>query len=350
MGTIVARRRKDGSLGYTAQIRLKRDGKVVHTEAETFSRRQLATEWIRKRESEFDRQRARGEPLGKAPTLAEVIDWYARDIKALSNWGRSKEADLKRLRGYPLASKPVTRLETADYIAHIESRRREKAGPATANNDLIWLRQVLRSARASRNLPIDLKALDDAAHELRTRRLIGKPRQRDRRLTPDEERKLLAYFTERDVRSDIPMADIVRFALLSSRRQEEITRMKWVDLDRVKGIAWLDNVKHPRHKVGNRRAFRLLSESWAIIDRQPHATNVADIFPFNSKSIGAAFTRACKFLQIEDLHFHDLRHEATSRLFERGYNIQEVAHFTLHESWTTLKRYTHLRPEHVAER
>ena len=50
------------------------------------------------------------------------------------------------------------------------------------------------------------------------------------------------------------------------------------------------------------------------------------------------------------LHFHDLRHEATSRLFERGYDIPEVAQFTLHESWTTLKRYTHLRPEQVEER
>ena len=47
---------------------------------------------------------------------------------------------------------------------------------------------------------------------------------------------------------------------------------------------------------------------------------------------------------------HDLRHEATSRLFERGYDIPEVAQFTLHESWTTLKRYTHFRPEQVEER
>lgn len=50
-----------------------------------------------------------------------------------------------------------------------------------------------------------------------------------------------------------------------------------------------------------------------------------------------------------DLRFHDLRDEATSRLFERGYQIHEVAQFTLHESWNELKRYTHLRPENVRE-
>jgi len=62
-------------------------------------------------------------------------------------------------------------------------------------------------------------------------------------------------------------------------------------------------------------------------------------------SVGTAFTRACHLLGIKDLRFHDLRREATSRLFERGYQIHERAPFTLHESWNELKRYTNLRPE-----
>jgi hypothetical protein len=64
---------------------------------------------------------------------------------------------------------------------------------------------------------------------------------------------------------------------------------------------------------------------------------------------GAAFTRACHVLDFIDLKFHDLRHEATSRLFERGYQIHEVSQFTLHESWNELKRYTNLRPENTRE-
>ncbi|WP_363800580.1 site-specific integrase [Lysobacter firmicutimachus] len=350
MGTIVSRRRKDGSLGYTAQIRIHRQGKCIHSESETFDRRQLATEWMRRREAELDQQRARGEPVGKGATLAELLKWYGKDIKELTPWGRTKEADLKRLAGYEIAKKNVLRLTTADYIAHVEARRRDGAGPATANNDLIWLRQVLRSARASLSLPIDLQLLEDAAHELRQRRVTGKPKDRQRRVTVAEEKTLLDHFAVRDVRAEIPMADIIRFALLTARRQEEITRLKWVDLDRDKGIAWLDDVKHPRKKVGNRRAFRLLSEAWAIIERQPRHEKEARVFAYNSKSIGANFTRACRLRGLRDLHFHDLRHEATSRLFERGYDIPEVAQFTLHESWTTLKRYTHLRPEQVEER
>ncbi|PBS11370.1 integrase [Lysobacteraceae bacterium NML93-0792] len=359
MGTIVSRRRKDGSLGYTAQIRIHRQGKCIHSESETFDRRQLATEWMRRREAELDQQRARGEPLGKGSTVAELLDWYGTHIKELTPWGRTKEADLKRLIGYEIASKNVLHLSTADYIAHVEARRRDGAGPATANNDLIWLRGVFRTARGSLGLPINLQLLEDASHELRRRRVIGKPKERQRRVTPLEEKALLDHFAVRDVRAEIPMADIIRFALATARRQEEITRLRWADLDRDKGIAWLDDVKHPRKKVGNRRAFRLLSEAWELIDRQPKVmaegpdgkqTPDPRVFPYNPRSIGANFTRACRLRGLEDLRFHDLRHEATSRLFERGYDIPEVAQFTLHESWTTLKRYTHLRPEHVVER
>ena len=66
---------------------------------------------------------------------------------------------------------------------------------------------------------------------------------------------------------------------------------------------------------------------------------------------GTAETRrAIELSGMKKTRFHDLRHEATSRLFELGYSIQEVAQFTLHESWATLKRYTHLRPEHVEDK
>ena len=69
------------------------------------------------------------------------------------------------------------------------------------------------------------------------------------------------------------------------------------------------------------------------------------IFPHNHKSAGTAFTRACAVLGIVDLHFHDLRHEGTSRLFEAELQIQQAALVTGHKDWKMLKRYTHIRPE-----
>jgi len=71
------------------------------------------------------------------------------------------------------------------------------------------------------------------------------------------------------------------------------------------------------------------------------------IFPYNAQSIGTNFERMCKLLGIVDLHFHDLRHAATSRLFRLGYSIEQVQQFTLHDDWKTLARYTHLKPEDI---
>ena len=107
------------------------------------------------------------------------------------------------------------------------------------------------------------------------------------------------------------------------------------------------DAKHPTAREGNHRRFRYTREAWAIVRAQPRKGEY--IFPYDPKSVSAAFTRACKVLGIADLRFHDLRHEATSRLFERGYQIHEVAQFTLHDSWNELKRYTNLKPENLRD-
>ena len=66
-------------------------------------------------------------------------------------------------------------------------------------------------------------------------------------------------------------------------------------------------------------------------------------FSLSTDAIGAGFTRACQFLGIMDLHFHDLRHDGVSRLFETGLSIPQVGSVSGYRAWSSLKRYTHLR-------
>lgn len=291
--------------------------------SKSFVTKGAAETWAKRLERERDDRMAAGRTDVDSMTVKAIIEWYMREQRKFAEWGRSKEADLNRLRGYAIADRIASDLTMHDYVRHAEGRRKGGTGPATVWNDVIWLRQVLRAARASLEVHVDLQAIEDAATDLRARRIIAKPNQRKRRLSAAEEAALLDHFSRRDGRAELPMVDIMLFALATTRRQEEITRLRWRDVDVGKGIAWLDDVKHPRQKIGNRRAFRMLPEAWAIIERQPERGEA--VFPFNPKSVGAAFTRACRVLGIRDLHFHDLRHEATSRLFERGYSIQEVA-------------------------
>lgn len=139
--------------------------------------------------------------------------------------------------------------------------------------------------------------------------------------------------------SSIPMQKIVAFALFSTRRQEEITLLRWEDLDGDRVL--VRDMKHPGDKKGNNVYCELPPEALAVINSMPR--NGERIFPYSTDAISAAFTRACKILGIEDLRFHDLRHEGISRLFEMGRTIPQVAAVSGHRSWTSLKRYTHIR-------
>jgi integrase len=126
-----------------------------------------------------------------------------------------------------------------------------------------------------------------------------------------------------------------------------ITRIAWTDFEAAAPPIHPDarvlirDMKHPGDKQGNDVFCDLPPEATAVIESMPRVAK--EIFPYSVDAIGAAFTRACKFLGIHDLHFHDLRHDGISRLFEMGKTIPQVASVSGHRSWSSLKRYSHLR-------
>jgi len=268
--------------------------------------------------------------------LSTLIRWYIDGFHHISKWQRSKQSQLLFLEKHPIGDVDAVFLESATLIDHVRSRRAKGAGPTTVSNDLTWIGVVLRAAKSVKGLPVHPEVVEEARTACRELRLIGKSRRRERRPTATEFTKLDEFFSRRDKRSRVPMRDIMWFAIHSARREAEICRLEWVDNHQHGRVGLVRDAKHPRQKDGNHRRFKYTSEAWEIIECQPKTSEY--IFPWDPKSISAAFTRACHVLGIKDLHFHDLRHEATSRLFERGYQIHEVAQFTLHDSWNELKR------------
>jgi integrase len=265
----------------------------------------------------------------------------------ISKWQRTKQAQLQFLEKHSIGKLNALAMDAAVLIDHVRSRRAKGAGPATVGNDLTWIGVVLRAAKSVRGLPVRPEIVDEARTACRELRLLAKSRRRDRRPTTQELTKLDAYFGSRDGRARVPMKDIMWFAIHSARREAEICRLEWADNDTDARTGLVRDAKHPTAKEGNHKRFKYTPEAWTVVERRPRTSEY--IFPYEPRSIGAAFTRACRVLGIEDLRFHDLRHEATSRLFERGYQIHEVAQFTLHDSWNELKRYANLRPEKVRE-
>jgi len=344
---IIVRKRADGSCGYTAQIRMHDGKKIVHQEAKTFSRRAAAEKWAKAREVSLEDPAALFRAQEGDITLASLIRWYIDTFAHVSKWQRTKQAQLLFLEKHAIGKVNALSLGSATLVDHVRSRRASGAGPATVGNDLIWLGVVLRAAKSVKAVPVKPEVVDEARNACRELRLMAKSRRRERRPTIDELMKLDEYFSRRDSRSHIPMRDIMWFAVHSARRESEICRLEWADNHQRGRTGLVRDAKHPKHKEGNHRRFKFTAEAWDLTERQPKTSEY--IFPYDPKSVGSAFTRACHVLGIEDLRFHDLRHEATSRLFERGYQIHEVAQFTLHDSWNELKRYTNLRPENVRD-
>ncbi|BCN09714.1 integrase [Ralstonia solanacearum] len=338
MGTITERKRRDGSIGYTAQIRRKEGGAVVYTEAKTFDRAQAARAWLTKREKELDQPGALESAKEEDPLLADVIDRYI--LESNRKIGRTKEQVLGAIKTTALGGMRCSQITSPAYVSFAQGLGVQ---PQTVENYMSHLSAVVTVARPAWNYPLDATALADARVVLKRLGATSKSRQRDRRPTLEELDQLMEHFAQiRKRRPDAnPMQAIIAFAIFSARRQEEITRIRWADLDEGGSRVLVRDMKHPGEKIGNDSWCDLPPEALRIILAQPRTGD--RMFPYSTDAISAAFTRAGPILGIENLHFHDLRHEGTSRLFEMGWNIPHVAAVTGHRSWTSLRRYTHLR-------
>lgn len=338
MGTITSRKRKDGTLGHTAQIRIKRNGEVVHTESQTFDRKPAATAWLKKRESELSEPGAIEALKAPDPTLAKVIDQYLEESNR--DYGKTKKQVLRTIKASAIGQMKCSEIGSAQVLEFAQSL---KSKPQTVGNYLAHLASVFAVAKPAWGYPLDKTAIDDARTVGKRMGVTSRSKQRDRRPEVDELNKIMDYYaTSRRKRSDnIPMQDVVLFAIYSTRRLEEITRITMDDFDEARGEIVVRDMKHPGEKIGNDVRVNLPPEAIAIIKRQSITTG--RIFPFNGDSISTSFTRACKFLGIEDLHFHDFRHDGISRLFEMGSTIPQAATVSGHRTWVSLKRYTHIR-------
>lgn len=307
--------------------------------SKTFETKTAALAWARGVESDIDKGRAKG---GAPPgTVADMLDRYELEMRRLRPFGRSKLSSLGLLRK-GLGHVRLRDLDAAIVIRFARERHAQGAGPVTVTVDLAYLGTVLRTARALWRWHVSDEPVREARDALRMVGMVGRSRSRDRRPTQAETDALCAYWSG-NARQIIPMADVWLFAMASAMRLGEIVGLRWADLDEVASTVIIRDRKDPRRKAGNDERVPLLFGALQIVQRQPRTA--ARIFPYLSASVSRAFERACGVLGIEGLTFHDGRHEAVSRLFERGFGIEQVALVSGHRDWRTLRRYTQLRAE-----
>lgn len=323
---------------WRAQIRRKGHKSI----SETFPTKAQAVAWARKIEAEMDARRFKDARGLANITLKELIRRYREEIGAEHPFGKNKTAVLnmwEREHG----DKTIDELNDDYLTKFVRDRRKCGAGGVTIAIDLTYLGGVLKTAKELWKLPVSVEHVQAARSNMAHLKISTRSEERRRRPTEKEIADLCDYL---DKHSSLPMRDLIHFAIESAMRIEEITMLRWVDLNEADRTIMIRDRKHPRQKKGNDQEVPLLGKAFEIIQRRPRPERITPecrIFPVKAGTVSTIFPRAKKALGIEDLHFHDLRHEGVSRLFEQGYQIQEVALVSGHRDWKMLARYTQIK-------
>ena len=315
----------------------------------SFARREDAEAWARKVESEQERGVWRDRAQIDAMTIGELLDRYEAEVLPGKKSRDVAKYHVARFRA-DLGRLPVSAL-TGAALASWRDARLRSVSAATVNRELSTLGGVLTWARKDLGLPIE--------HVVSAIRRPVQGRARDRRLEGDEEQRLLAALTDHagDVQGakraggyrvgtrNPLLLPLVQFAIETAMRQGEMLALLWENVDVKAQTAYLEDTKN-----GESRTVPLSPRAVAILEALPHSAADGRVFPLTAQAVKLAWKRATKRAGLEDLHFHDLRHETTSRLFELGLNVMEVAAVTGHKELRSLKRYTHIDPTHLSRR
>ena len=317
------------------QARVKRDGVVVE---KTFLNKRDAEKWARLTEAGIERGDYEPTPQKTAQevaypeTLADVLQRYKVEV-ADSHRSATTLINVTTLIR-TIGATSISDLN-AQAVAHWRDARLQVVKPPSVVRELNTLSAVLNHARKEWCYPI--------ANPIQDIKRPAQGQRRERRLEADEEDRLLTELAQQ-------YGFAVRFALHTAMRRGEILSLIWRNVDLPNRVAVL-----PVTKNGESRRVPLSTVAVSILIEQRCAMgNVVDfsgrVFPVHHISLDKAWRRACGRAGIEGLHFHDLRHEAVSRLFELGLNPMEVASISGHKTMSMLQRYTHLKAERLAEK
>lgn len=328
--------RKRGDMQWQAII--KRRGYPLVSK--TWNTRKEAEVWAREVESQMDRGVYVSRAEAERTTLNDLIERYRSELlpsKRGKHFGPALRVLDENLGKYSLAA-----LSPSLVAAFRDRRTRAGLSASTVRKEISLLSKLLDLAGKEWGIPLPANPCS----------MVSRPVEknaRDRRLQPGEESRLLAE-------AEPHVALLIRLALETAARLGELLALRWQDVDVTKRVALVRGIDGRGTKSGD--AVRAVPLSPAAVS----ALNELKAMPRGidgrvfwwwkaSDSFNKTWRRVCVRAGVADLRFHDLRHEATSRLFERGvFDGMEIASITGHKTLAMLKRYTHLRAEDLAKK
>lgn len=283
-----------------------------------------AQAWARLMEAKADQGGLPPNPKAlERVTLADLVARYRDTITPNKRTALYERIMLNAFLRRPICSKRLSELRTADFAAYRDERLRVIKA-SSLSRELTPIRHLFEVARKEWGLPIQTNPLADLS-------IQGADQRRERRLRAGELERLLSAA---NLSRNPVLVPVVLFALATGMRRSEILAMRWTHIDLPAQALLI-----PTTKNGHARTIPLAPDACKLLSVT--TPSQGRVFPISANALRLSWERLRKRAKIDDLHFHDLRHEAISRFFEAGLSTPEVALISGHRDARMLFRYTH---------
>lgn len=297
----------------------------------SFDTKAEAQRWASEIEGDMSRKRFVDTREAEATTVAEALKRYASEVSAQKKGARQELTRIKTWSDGKYGAKSLAELRSSDLAEYRDARLAEGMSTNTVRLSLALISHLYTVA-------IKDWGIEGLSNPVAKLRMPKGSRERDRRPTSSELTDVLKAAAA--IHNEMPV--VIEIAIETAMRRSELLTLR---REHIKGKhALLEDTKN-----GSRRLVPLSLRARALLESLPARID-GSVFSLAPHSVSQYFLRACRAAKVEDLHFHDMRHEGTSRLFEKGLSIMEVASITGHKTMSMLKRYTHLCPDALADK
>ena len=263
-------------------------------------------------------------------TLEELLERYSREITPAKKGRDAETYRIAKMLRHPLVTLTVSELTTR-HLVEYRDERLVTVSASAVRSELSLIRRAIEVARQE-------WGCDLPKNPAKTLSLPPPGPARNRRLLVDEYQKLKAAMAHHAV-----AWSVVKFAIETGMRRGEILALKWRNID----LGWC-TAHIPLTKNGRARTVPLTDGAVEVLRALPPRGE--NVFTIDDSALRWAFCKAQSLTGIKGLRFHDLRHEAISRLFEMGLTVPEVQMISGHKTIGCLFRYTHLLPLDLAQK
>jgi integrase len=310
------------------QVQIRRVG--VRPISRSFHVRQDAQAWARQMEVQADRHDLPRDPKAlQRVSLGQLVERYRDTVSVTKRGYEVERIVLNAFLRHRICRKPLSQISASDFASYRDERLMTVKA-STLKRELAPLHNMFELARDEWGIAL-------RENPLRKVRVASGQNRRERRLRPGELEKLSEATQGSRNQFVLP---IVLLAVETGMRRGEILSLRWKHIDR-EGKCFVI----PHTKNGYSRTLPLTLAAAAVLNSVPVLSD--RVFPISRNAFRLAWDRLRVRAGITDLHFHDLRHEAISRFFERGLNVPEVALLSGHRDARMLFRYTHPAREEI---